>query len=227
MSSASAVQSTNKELRAALLQRTNFGQLALKNRLVMAPLTRLRADVRGVPRKLIAEYYQQRAEAGLIITEGTFPSIESKALDGQPGIITQEQVEGWKTVTDVVHRSGTPIVLQLMHSGRVSHTHVTGTDAIYAPSAIGMPGPIRTAKGQLPYPTPSPLSLAGIDKVIGDFVQAATNAVLAGFDAVEIHGANGYLLHQFLAPNTNRREDEYGGTPSKRARLLLEVTTAV
>jgi N-ethylmaleimide reductase len=193
----------------------------------MAPLTRLRSNPDGTPGALLAEYYRQRASAGLIVSEGTWPSQESQALDGQPGIVTEEQVARWRPVTDVVHDAGGQMVLQIMHAGRVSHTRITGTERIVAPSAIALPGNLHTTSGKLPYPVPHALKTTEITTVINDFVAAAQNAIRAGFDGVEIHGANGYLLHQFLAPNTNRRDDDYGDSPEKRARLVVDVTRAV
>ncbi|MEV7648214.1 alkene reductase [Arthrobacter sp. NPDC089319] len=204
-----------------------FGRLKLRNRFVMAPLTRLRSTPDGTPGALLAEYYRQRASSGLIITEGTWPSPESKALDGQPGIVTEQQITGWKQITKAVHDAGGQMVLQIMHAGRVSHTRITQTPRIVAPSAIAMPGDVHTATGKLPYPVPHALTTAEITNVINEFVAAAQNAMRADFDGVEIHAANGYLLHQFLAPNTNRRDDEYGSNPENKARLAIQVTRAV
>jgi N-ethylmaleimide reductase len=205
----------------------SLGDLQLANRVVMAPLTRLRAGDAGVPGQLVADHYAQRASVGLIITEGTFPSAESRAYPGQPGIVTDEQVEGWRGVAEAVHARGGQIVLQLMHSGRVSHPDVTGTDRIVAPSAIGIDVFVRTAGAKLPYPVPHALTPDEARSTRDDFVAAARRAVEAGLDGVEIHSANGYLLHQFLSPASNQRTDIYGGSPENRARFVVEVATAV
>lgn len=204
-----------------------LGDLQLPNRVVMAPLTRMRANEDGVPGALVAEHYAQRASVGLIITEGTYPSHESRAYPGQPGIVTDEQVEGWRAVTDAVHAKGGRIVMQLMNSGRVSHTDITGTDRIVAPSAIAIAGETRTATGKVAFPVPHALSTEELATVREEFVAAALNAMRAGFDGVEVHGANGYLLHEFLSPVSNVREDDYGQSPANRARFVIEVTAAV
>lgn len=204
-----------------------LGDLHLPNRVVMAPLTRMRSDEAGVPGPLVAEHYAQRASVGLIITEGTYPSHESRAYPGQPGIVTDAQVEGWRAVTDAVHANGGRIVMQLMHSGRVSHTEITGTDRIVAPSAIAIAGETHTATGKVAFPVPHALSTEELATVRDEFVSAAVNAMRAGFDGVEVHGANGYLLHEFLSPISNVREDGFGGTPTNRARFVIDVTTAV
>jgi 2,4-dienoyl-CoA reductase-like NADH-dependent reductase (Old Yellow Enzyme family) len=204
-----------------------LGDLHLANRITMAPLTRLRADENGVPGALIAEHYTQRASLGLIVTEGTFPIQESKSYPGQPGIETDEQVDGWKTVTDSVHAAGGTIVLQLMHGGRVTHTDITGTDRIVGPSAIAIQGEVHAPTGKLPYPVPHALTLDELSSTREAIVAGAVNAIRAGFDGVEVHNANGYLLHQFLSPVSNVRDDLYGGTPENRARFGIEVITAV
>jgi N-ethylmaleimide reductase len=205
-----------------------LGDLHLPNRVVMAPLTRLRASADGVPGELVAEHYAQRASIGLIVSEGTFPSAESRAYPGQPGIVTDEQVEGWRRVAEAVHARGGRIVLQLMHGGRVSHTEITGTDRIVAPSAIAIEGEAHTASGKVPFPVPHALTTEELVVVRDEFVAAAKRAIgEAGLDGVEVHGANGYLLHEFLSPVSNQREDEYGGSPENRARFVVEVTRAV
>ncbi|MFT2816752.1 alkene reductase [Leifsonia sp. A12D58] len=204
-----------------------LGDLQLSNRVVMAPLTRTRSGEAGVPGALVAEHYAQRASVGLIITEGTYPSHESRAYPGQPGIVTDEQVDGWRAVTDAVHAKGGRIVMQLMHSGRVSHTEITGTERIVAPSAIAIAGETHTATGKVAYPVPHALTTDELATVRDEFVSGAKNAMRAGFDGVEIHGANGYLLHEFLSPVSNVREDGYGQTPTNRARFVIEVTEAV
>ncbi|GAA1445993.1 alkene reductase [Leifsonia poae] len=204
-----------------------LGDLQLPNRVVMAPLTRTRSSETGVPGPLVAEHYAQRASIGLIISEGTYPSHESRAYPGQPGIVTAEQIEGWRAVADAVHAAGGRIVMQLMHSGRVSHPAVTGTDRIVAPSAIAIDGETRTATGKVRYALPHALTTDELTDVKAEFVAAAGNAIAAGFDGVELHGANGYLLHQFLSPVSNQRDDDYGQSPDARARFVVEVATAV
>lgn len=204
-----------------------LGDIELANRVVMAPLTRTRASAEGVPGELVAEHYAQRASLGLIITEGTYPSAESRAYPGQPGIVTPAQVDGWRRVAEAVHAKGGRIVMQLMNGGRVSHPDITGTDRIVAPSAVAIDGEVRTPNGKQPYPVPHALTTSELAIVREEFVDAARRAIEAGLDGVEIHGANGYLLHEFLSPVSNVRTDEYGGSPAARARFLVEVTAAV
>jgi len=204
-----------------------LGDLELANRVVMAPLTRMRSGADGVPGDLVAEHYRQRAGLGLIITEGTYPSAESRSYPGQPGIVTPEQVEGWRGVATAVHAAGGRIVMQLMNGGRVSHTDITGTDRIVAPSAIAIAGEVRTPQGAQPYPVPHALTTDELDTVREEFVQAARNAIDAGLDGVELHAANGYLLHQFLSPVSNVRDDRAGGSPEARASYVAEVVSAV
>jgi 2,4-dienoyl-CoA reductase-like NADH-dependent reductase (Old Yellow Enzyme family) len=204
-----------------------LGDLSLRNRVVMAPLTRTRAGASGVPNDLLVEHYGQRAGLGLIITEGTYPTAESRSYPGQPGIVTDEQAAGWRRVADAVHARGGLLVMQVMHGGRVSHTDITGTDRIVAPSAVRLEGEAHTADGKKPYPTPHALTTEEVQQVVADHVTAARRAVDAGLDGVELHSANGYLLHEFLAPTTNQRTDAYGGSPQARARLGVEVATAV
>ena len=199
----------------------------LRNRIVMAPLTRNRADENGVPGDLAVEYYAQRASAGLIISEGTQPSAVGQGYLTTPGIHTPEQVAGWRRVADAVHAKGGRIVVQLMHAGRVAHPdNKHGLESI-APSALPAPNQMFTADGMKPHPVPRALELAEIAGVVEDYVHAARSAVEAGLDGVEVHAANGYLIHQFLAPGSNERTDEYGGTPENRARFAIEVTRAV
>jgi N-ethylmaleimide reductase len=206
----------------------SLGDLHLPNRVVMAPLTRLRSSADGVPGELVAEHYAQRASLGLIVSEGTFPSAESRAYPGQPGIVTDEQVEGWRRVAEAVHARGGRIVMQLMNGGRVSHTEITGTDRIVAPSAIAIEGEAHTPTGKVPFPVPHALGTEELAIVRDEFVTAARRAIEeAGLDGVEIHGANGYLLHEFLSPVSNQRDDQYGGSPENRARFVIEVTRAV
>ena len=204
-----------------------FGSLHLANRVVMAPLTRTRAGADGAPTGAMVEYYRQRAGQGLIVSEGVWPAAEGKSYPGQPGIETPEQIEGWRRVADAVHAAGGVIVMQLMHGGRVSHTAITGTARIVAPSALPAPGQTRTSEGKVDMPVPHALETDEIPAVIAQFAQAARNAVAAGFDGVEVHGANGYLVHEFLSPASNVREDTYGGSPEARARFAVEVTEAV
>jgi 2,4-dienoyl-CoA reductase-like NADH-dependent reductase (Old Yellow Enzyme family) len=204
-----------------------LGDLQLANRVVMAPLTRMRSGASGVPGDLVVEHYRQRAGVGLIVTEGTYPNAESRAYPGQPGIVDDEQAAGWRRVADAVHERGGRIVLQVMHSGRVSHPDISGTDRIVAPSAIAIQGEAHTPNGKVAYPVPHALTTEEAQATLADVVAASKRAVAAGLDGVEIHSANGYLLHEFLSPNTNERTDQYGGSPENRARFVLEVTTAV
>jgi len=193
----------------------------------MAPLTRNRADGEGVPGDLAVEYYAQRASAGLIITEGTQPSAVGQGYLNTPGLHSAEQVAGWSRVADAVHERGGRIVAQLMHAGRVSHPDNKHGHETVAPSALAAPNEMFTADGMKPHPVPRALALDEIPGVVEEYVQAARNAVEAGLDGVEVHAANGYLIHQFLAPGSNQREDEYGGSPANRARFAIEVTRAV
>lgn len=204
-----------------------LGELELPNRLVMAPLTRVRSGEAGIPGPLVVEHYRQRASLGLIVSEGTYPSPAGRAYSGQPGIVTDEQIAGWKKVTDAVHAEGGRIFAQIMHGGRVSHEAITGGHEIVAPSAVAIEGDVRTPLGKLPYPVPHALTTDELPLIIQEFVTASLNAVEAGFDGVELHSANGYLLHEFLAPNTNVRTDSYGGSPENRARFVIETANAV
>src|SRR6476469_8625499 len=197
------------------------------NRLVMAPLTRNRADAEGVPGDLAVDYYAQRASAGLIITEGTQPSAVGQGYLNTPGLHSAEQVAGWRRVAEAVHANGGRIVAQLMHAGRVAHPDNKHGLETVAPSALAAPNEMFTAEGMKPHPVPRALATEEIPAVVEEFVQAARNAVEAGLDGVEVHAANGYLIHQFLAPGSNTRDDEYGGSPQARARFAIEVTRAV
>ncbi|MBT2523440.1 alkene reductase, partial [Arthrobacter sp. ISL-28] len=210
-----------------LFSPVTLGKIELANRIVMAPLTRVRAGSSGIPGDLMVEYYRQRASVGLIITEGTYPSHASQGWVGAPGIATEEQAAGWQRVTDAVHAQGGRIVVQIMHAGRAAHPDINGGRRVLAPSAIAIAGTVFTEKGQLPFPIPEEMTKADAQTALGDFVAAARRAIDAGADGVEIHGANGYLLHQFLSPAANRRTDEYGGSPQKRARFVVDVVTAV
>ncbi|KAA9089489.1 alkene reductase [Microbacterium radiodurans] len=211
----------------SLYEPTRFGALNLSNRVVMAPLTRTRATEDGVPTDIMVEYYRQRAGQGLIVTEGTWPVAEGKSYPGQPGLVTDEQIAGWRRIADAVHAAGGTIVMQLMHGGRVSHPDITGADRVVAPSALAAPGQTRTPKGKADMPVAHALTEDEIPTVIEQFVQQARAAVAAGLDGVEVHGANGYLVHEFLSPVSNVREDAYGGSPENRARFAVEVTRAV
>ncbi|MEO6305244.1 MAG: alkene reductase [Bacteroidia bacterium] len=204
------------------------GSIQLKNRIVMAPLTRSRA-IGNLPNNLMAEYYGQRAGAGLIITEGTSPSPNGLGYSRIPGIFNKQQVEGWKKTTSVVHKKGGKIVVQLMHTGRISHSLNMPKDAtVIAPSAIAAKGQMFTdSKLMQNFPVPKEMSLEDIIYANAEYVAAAKHASDAGFDGVELHGANGYLLEQFLSPHSNTRTDDYGGSIENRCRFVIEVVTAV
>ncbi|MBY3553858.1 alkene reductase [Modestobacter lapidis] len=210
-----------------LFSPVTLGDLELANRVVMAPLTRMRAGAAGVPGNLLVEHYEQRAGVGLIITEGTYPNAESQAYPGQPGIADDEQEAGWRRVAEAVHARGGRIVLQVMHGGRVSHPDITGTERIVAPSAVAIDGQVHTPNGKLPYPVPHALTTEEVQAVLADIVAASKRAIAAGLDGVELHSANGYLLHEFLSPVSNQREDRYGGSAENRARFGIEVVRAV
>jgi N-ethylmaleimide reductase len=204
------------------------GPLALRNRVVMAPLTRSRAGPGNVPTQLNALYYAQRASAGLIISEATQISPEGQGYISTPGIHSAQQIAGWKCVTQAVHIAGGQIVCQLWHVGRISHpSFQPGGVAPVAPSAIRPNGQAFTAKGFEPIPTPRALETAEIPGIVEQYAQAARNALAAGFDGVEVHGANGYLIDQFLRDQTNQRTDRYGGSIENRSRFLMEVVDAV
>ncbi|NOG70548.1 alkene reductase [Roseicella sp. DB1501] len=213
---------------ADLFQPFQLGPLSLPNRVVMAPLTRSRAGSKGIPGPLNAEYYAQRASAGLIIAEATQVSPQGQGYAFTPGIHDEAQVAGWRQVTEAVHAAGGRIVLQLWHVGRISHPSLQPGGALpVAPSAIRPEGQAFTESGFQPFQTPRALETDEIAGIVDDYRQAAVNARQAGFDGVEIHGANGYLIDQFLRDKTNRRTDRYGGSIENRARFLLEVTAAV
>jgi N-ethylmaleimide reductase len=205
-----------------------LGPLPLPNRLVMAPMTRNRATPGGVPSPLASTYYVQRASAGLIVTEGTQISQQGQGYPGTPGIHSPAQIAGWKFVTDAVHSDGGRIFLQLWHVGRISHPSLQPDGAApVAPSALQPAGQTMTAQGMQAFVMPRALETNEIAGVVGDFRRGAANAKLAGFDGVELHGANGYLVDQFLRDKTNQRTDRYGGSALNRARFLLEVTEAL
>ena len=207
---------------------TKLGSIQLANRIVMAPLTRNRAGQGNVPQPINAEYYAQRASAGLIITEATPISATGHGYPATPGIHDAAQVEGWKQVTAAVHAKGGKIVLQLWHVGRISHPSLQPGNALpVAPSAIKPAGQAFTYEGLQDFVTPRALAIEELPGIVADYARATRNALDAGFDGVEIHAANGYLLDQFLRDSTNQRQDEYGGSLENRTRLLLEVTKAV
>jgi N-ethylmaleimide reductase len=206
-----------------------LGALTLPNRVIMAPLTRMRASAEGVPQALSTEYYAQRASAGLIITEATAISIQAHGYPQMPGIHTPAQITGWRTVTDAVHARGGRIVLQIVHHGRWSHSSYNRDGRLpVAPSAIAPPGNAYTpAFTQIPYEVPRALETEELPEIVASFRRAARNAREAGFDGVEIHSANGFLLDQFLQDGSNHRMDAYGGTIQNRTRLLLEVVDGI
>ncbi|MEO6952116.1 MAG: alkene reductase [Polyangia bacterium] len=210
-----------------LFDSLTVGEITLPNRIVMAPLTRLRAPGAGhVPNALMAEYYRQRASAGLIVTEGTPVMRMGVGYENVPGIWSAEQVDGWKLVTRAVHEVGGRIFMQIWHVGRISHPDVLDGATPVAPSAIQPAGNVNLLRPKRAYVMPRALSLAEIAKTIAAFRTGAENAQQAGFDGVELHGANGYLIDQFLQDGSNHRTDEYGGSIENRARFLLEATDA-
>ena len=211
----------------SLFDPLKLGDLILPNRIVMAPLTRCRASQGRVPNAMMAAHYAQRASAGLILSEATAVTPMGVGYPDTPGIWSTEQVEGWKLVTRAVHEAGGLIMMQLWHVGRISHPYYLNGESPVAPSAIAAEGPVRLLKPTAPYPVPRALTLEEIPGVIEAYRQGAQRAQEAGFDGVEIHGANGYLLDQFLQDSSNKRADSYGGSVENRARLMLEVTDAV
>ena len=212
-----------------LFQPTQLGKLPLANHLVMAPMTRNRATPGHDVTDIMAEYYAQRATAGLIVTEGIGPSKNGNGYARVPGIYTPAQIEGWKKITAAVHEQGGKIFAQLMNTGRVAHAvHMEQGAEILAPSSLAAAGQIYTdTLGMQNHPTPREFTTEEVKDAIQEFVQAAKNAIEAGFDGVELHGANGYLIEQFLRPTSNQRTDEYGGSVENRARFALETAEAV
>lgn len=210
-----------------LFSKTTLGSLSLQNHLVMSPMTRNRA-IGNIPNELMAQYYGQRASAGLIITEGTSPSPNGLGYPRIPGVFSAAQVTGWKLVTSAVHAKGGKIFMQLMHCGRISHAlNLPAGARVIAPSAVAAAGEMYTdAAGMKPHPMPQAMSETDIRMAIEEYAQAARNAVTAGFDGVELHGANGYLIEQFIRPNTNIRTDNYGGTIENRGRFMCETVAA-
>jgi len=218
---------------SSLFDRYALGSITLKNRIVMPPLTRARSSQPGnVPNAMMAEYYAQRADAGLIIAEATDISADAKGYSQTPGVHSRDQIAGWRLVTDAVHARGGHIFLQIWHTGRMSHPDLRKGEQTVAPSAISFQGQIwmTDANGvgrMVDCPTPRALTVTEIKDIVANFRQAALNAIEAGFDGVEIHGANAYLVDQFLRTGSNQRTDEYGGSRENRQRFLLEVVEAV
>ena len=212
---------------SVLFSKATLGSLSLQNHLVMCPLTRSRA-IGNVPNDLMARVLRQRASAGLIITEGTSPSPNGLGYARIPGIYSDAQVAGWKKVTDAVHARGGKIFVQLMHTGRIGHPlNLPAGAKVLAPSAVAAAGQMFTdAEGMKPHPVPAAMTEAELKSTIAEYAKAATNAVAAGFDGIELHAANGYLLEQFIRPNSNQRTDAYGGAIENRARFVLEVVEA-
>jgi N-ethylmaleimide reductase len=212
----------------ALWKPVSLGRLELGHRLTMAPMTRGRSTADGVPTELNAEYYAQRASLGLVISEGTQPSPDGQGYLLTPGIHTDEQAAGWRRTADAVHAAGAHLYIQLMHVGRMAHPDNTphGRQPV-APSAVRPEAMMFTAGGPLPVPEPRALSTAEVRGTIQDYRRAAGLAVAAGADGIEIHGGNGYLVHQFLSSNANARQDEYGGSAENRVRFAVEVASAV
>lgn len=209
-----------------LFSPVKLGAYTLPNRMVMAPMTRLRA-IDTIPQPLMATYYNQRASAGLIITECTMVSPLSYGYINCPGIYSPEQVAGWKAIADAVHAQGGRIFLQLWHSGRISHPSLLGGKLPVAPSAIAGTGTLHTPEGKRLLETPRALETHEIPEIVEQFRKGAENAMTAGFDGIELHGAFGYLIDQFLQDGSNQRTDEYGGSIENRAKFLLEVVAAV
>ena len=212
---------------ADLSSPVQFGDLKLKNRVIMAPLTRSRATDDRVPTAMMAEYYAQRASAGLIISEATVISEEANGYLNTPGLFSDAQVEGWKQVTNAVHEKGGLIVAQLWHVGRVSDPELLNGKTPVSASAVQQAGQVSLLRPKRDYVVPRPLEISEIHSITEQFKQAAIRAKEAGFDGVELHAANGYLIDQFLQTKTNKREDEYGGSVENRARFLLEVVDAL
>ena len=210
-----------------LFEPLQLGTLTLSNRITMAPLTRSRAGRDGVPSQLHVDYYSQRASAGLIVTEGTFPAATARSFPGQAGIETPEQVAAWKRVTDAIHPQGGTVFMQIMHPGRQTHAELQEGNKPEAPSAIAPGTAVRNWTERKDCPTPRALDNADIARVIDQFRTAGRNAIEAGMDGVELHSANGYLLHQFLAPNSNQRTDDYGGSPAGRYRIVVDTLRAL
>ena len=210
-----------------LLNPLTLGALTLPNRILLAPLTRTRADTGHMPNALMAEYYAQRASGGLLITECTMMTEGTSAFIAEPGIYSAAQIEAWKLTTDAVHAKGGRIFMQIWHAGRAAHPDINGGARTVSSSAIAIEGEISTPAGKVPHAVPHALTAEDITAIVAAFSQAAKNAIAAGFDGVEVHGANGYLIDQFLRDGCNQRTDSYGGTVDNRARFLFEVLNAV
>jgi N-ethylmaleimide reductase len=211
-----------------LFSPTDLGPIKLKNRVVMAPMTRSRS-IGNIPGELVATYYEQRSEAGLIITEGTSPSPNGLGYARIPGIFSSEQVAGWKKVTEKVHARGSRIFVQLMHTARIGHpANLPKGAEILAPSAVVAKGQMWTdAEGMKDHPVPKAMTISQIQDALNEYVNSSKNAIEAGFDGVELHAANGYLLEEFLHPTSNIRTDEYGGSYEKRLKFVVDTTEAV
>lgn len=210
-----------------LFETYQLGEILLKNRIAMAPMTRSRASVHRVQAPIAAKYYEQRASAGLIVSEATNISPVASGYALTPGIYTKEQINAWKLVTEAVHKEGGVIFCQLWHTGRVSHSlNIEGKQPL-APSAIKAEGEIYTLQGMKPYELPKAMTLEEVEQTVLDYKQAALNAIEAGFDGVELHAANGYLPHQFLSESTNQRTDNYGGGVENRCRFVMEALHAI
>ncbi len=203
------------------------GTLSLPNRVIFAPLTRTRAGTAHLPNALMAQYYAQRASGGLLITECTMVAEGTSAFVAEPGVYSAEQIEGWKLTTDAVHAKGGRIYMQIWHAGRAAHPSINGGARTVSSSAIAIEGDINTPAGKVPHAVPHALTVDEIPGIVAAYAQAAQNAIAAGFDGVEVHGANGYLIDQFLRDGCNQRTDAYGGSIENRARFLMEVLTAV
>lgn len=216
----------NTTITSRLFEPADLGALRLPNRLIMAPMTRTRAAADGTPEPIMATYYTQRASAGLIIAEATTPNPVGRTYPNIPAIYTSEHVAGWRRVTDAVHSQGGQMFLQLQHGGRIGHPDTSGLTPV-APSPVPLPDTVFTPSGHQPAVTPREMTTAEIDATVADFAAAARNAIDAGFAGVEVHGANGYLIHQFLARATNHRTDAYGGPVAGRIRFAVEVVRAV
>lgn len=208
---------------AELNSTLQVGDFTIKNRLVLAPLTRARSGAQRIPNDLMVEYYQQRANAGLIITEATVISPKAAGYANTPGLWSQEQAQAWHKIVEAVHAQGSKIVVQLWHVGRISHPDLLDGDTPVAPSAIQPAGEVSLLRPKRPFVTPRALSHEEIQEIVAQYRNAAEQAKAAGFDGVELHAANGYLIDQFLQSSTNHRDDEYGGSIENRARLLLQV----
>lgn len=211
---------------ANLFDSLSLGSISLNNRIIMAPLTRTRADEGRIPSELARQYYCQRSEAGLIITEGTAISPRGVGYSNTPGLWCQAQINGWKRITETVHRHGGKIFVQLWHVGRVSDPEFLNGEIPVAPSAIACEGHVNQLRPKRPFPTPRAIRSEEIASIVADYAQAARNAKEAGFDGVVVHSANGYLPDQFLHDGSNQRNDTYGGSLSNRLRFLLEVVDA-